>query len=1067
MHHLRPLLDRLRGCRVLVVGDLMLDEYLRGDVSRISPEAPVPVLEVRAQESRLGGAANAAANIQSLGGVALLVGVVGKDETAATFGERLSAAKIASTCVPDPGRPTSKKTRLVAQQQQIVRVDHEKRHAISGAVQDAVKQAIDLRIKDAHAVVISDYAKGVITPDVARHVIATAQAAGLPVVVDPKQRDFTLYAGATVITPNLHELEAAALTPGLFDVERVARELLPVLVGAALHGHDADGGEHDARHPQRRRNEPVPHRPRSGPRPGDRAGGVRRDRRRRHRGGNARARRRGEALPRARDRAGEHRRGDQRLEAWHVDGQRRGAPRHPRRRMTDRLLRLLTIAAAIGLGARGIADPSSVLAGGVAWLAFLLFVVSGWGFVVARIARVQDPDVGMRALWGIAGYLAVSGPLLAAGVLSKPVILALIGFGALAAAWREWTTDEPTWQRALDGVGALRQRPALALFGALLVALVVLQIVGAVATLDRNPWDDDIAYTPLVKRLLDAGNLIEPFSFRRLGAYGGQSLLGALAGVRGTLANVQLIDKGLCYAIALLLLVGYARTLRTQPLWLALVALVVVLMPDTAINTASYWSGVAMFVGLYRCVVDERWGLAGLVGAAACTLRQNYVAIAVVFLGLALSARLIRAARTTSWRAGWTAERRRWALAAGVAGLVLVPYLIAAYRSNGTFLFPFIDGTWNPSISLRATAPTWTDELQFLVWCFIETHPIVVIPSVLAVMMFATDPRPTRPITALLVASTLGLVLMVHSFVGSDANHLWRYAFAAAVTLLAVFSLETGSDDASARLVPLGRWVLLASLLLQLVVQRETLPKRFVSLFDNIREARSVDRSGDPGARAAQRRYAALQAAIPAGESVAVMLDDPAYLDYHRNQIFNLDTPGYASPGPGMPAFAGADALRAYLRGQGIRFVAFVRSDRSRYFYRRPFWVWRIFNDAEIFQTMSAYAIDMIETLASLSTRVNVAYEEEGLVVLDLGAEVPPMPAQRTASPGSCSSTGAPTIRPGTTRCTRRRAHQPAAPRRAGCTAARICVCVGASTCSSCCTARSTSASHTRGPGST
>ena len=668
--------------------------------------------------------------------------------------------------------------------------------------------------------------------------------------------------------------------------------------------------------------------------------------------------------------------------------------------MTDRLLRLLTIAAAIGLGARGIADPSSVLAGGVAWLAFLLFVVSGWGFVVARIARVQDPDVGMRALWGIAGYLAVSGPLLAAGVLSKPVILALIGFGALAAAWREWTTDEPTWQRALDGVGALRQRPALALFGALLVALVVLQIVGAVATLDRNPWDDDIAYTPLVKRLLDAGNLIEPFSFRRLGAYGGQSLLGALAGVRGTLANVQLIDKGLCYAIALLLLVGYARTLRTQPLWLALVALVVVLMPDTAINTASYWSGVAMFVGLYRCVVDERWGLAGLVGAAACTLRQNYVAIAVVFLGLALSARLIRAARTTSWRAGWTAERRRWALAAGVAGLVLVPYLIAAYRSNGTFLFPFIDGTWNPSISLRATAPTWTDELQFLVWCFIETHPIVVIPSVLAVMMFATDPRPTRPITALLVASTLGLVLMVHSFVGSDANHLWRYAFAAAVTLLAVFSLETGSDDASARLVPLGRWVLLASLLLQLVVQRETLPKRFVSLFDNIREARSVDRSGDPGARAAQRRYAALQAAIPAGESVAVMLDDPAYLDYHRNQIFNLDTPGYASPGPGMPAFAGADALRAYLRGQGIRFVAFVRSDRSRYFYRRPFWVWRIFNDAEIFQTMSAYAIDMIETLASLSTRVNVAYEEEGLVVLDLGAEVPPMPAQHYSEVG-------------------------------------------------------------------
>lgn len=645
--------------------------------------------------------------------------------------------------------------------------------------------------------------------------------------------------------------------------------------------------------------------------------------------------------------------------------------------MTDRLLRLLSIAAAVGLGVFGLAAPASVLVAGVAWLAFLLFVVSGWGYAVARIARMEDPDLGLRALWGLAGYLAICGPLLAAGVLSRPVILGLVGFGALAAAWREWTTADPLWERGLDALGALRARPGVSLFVLLLVALVVLQVVGAVATLDRNPWDDDIAYTPLVKRLLDAGDLVEPFSFRRLGAYGGQTLLDALAGARGTLANVHLIDRGLCYAIALLLLAGYARKLGTHALWTAIVALVLVLLPDTSINTASYWSGVAMFVGLYRCVVDERWALAGLVGAAACTLRQNYIAVAVIFLGLALLSRLVRN--------GWTAEKRNWLLAAGIAALVLVPYLIAAYRSNGTFLFPFMEGTWNPSVSLRATAPTWTDELQFLVWCFIETHPLVVIPSVFAVMVIASDPRPSRPIAALLVASTIGLVLMVHAFVGSDANHLWRYAFAAAVTLLAVFSLEIGADDSNTRLVPLGRWVLLASLLLQLAVQRETLPKRFAGLVENIREARH----GDPAARAQEQRYARLQAAIPAGERVAVMLDDPAFLDFGRNRIFNLDTPGYASPGPGLPAFAGADALRAYLRGLGIRYVAFVRSDRSRYFYRRAFWVWRIFNDAEIFQTMSAYAIDAIETLAALSTRTTVLHDEDGLVMLDLGAAVP------------------------------------------------------------------------------
>jgi len=233
MQHLRPLVDRLRGCRVLVIGDLMLDEYLRGEVSRISPEAPVPVLEVRAHEARLGGAANAAANIQALGGTTYLVGVVGKDETAKTLGERLAVHGIINTAIPDPDRPTSKKTRLVAQQQQIVRVDQEKRHPIAGVVADNVKYAIDQRVRDAQAVVISDYAKGVVTPDIARHAIVAARKAGIPVVVDPKQRDFTVYAGATVITPNLHELEAAAPSDA-FEVEAAVARLAPLLDRAAL-----------------------------------------------------------------------------------------------------------------------------------------------------------------------------------------------------------------------------------------------------------------------------------------------------------------------------------------------------------------------------------------------------------------------------------------------------------------------------------------------------------------------------------------------------------------------------------------------------------------------------------------------------------------------------------------------------------------------------------------------------------------------------------------------------------------------------------------------------------------
>ena len=233
MQHLRVLVEQLRGHAVLVIGDVMLDEYLRGDVARISPEAPVPVLEVRARDQRLGGAANAAANIKALGGTAFLIGVIGKDETAATLGQQVAKHEVISSLVVDPDRPTSRKTRLVAQQQQIVRIDEEKRTPIAGAVADHVKNAIDQRIPTCRAVVLSDYGKGVITAEIAQYAIAAATKARLPVIVDPKHRDFTRYRGATVITPNLHELEAAS-PGGAAEPARAAETLLPTLGGTAL-----------------------------------------------------------------------------------------------------------------------------------------------------------------------------------------------------------------------------------------------------------------------------------------------------------------------------------------------------------------------------------------------------------------------------------------------------------------------------------------------------------------------------------------------------------------------------------------------------------------------------------------------------------------------------------------------------------------------------------------------------------------------------------------------------------------------------------------------------------------
>ena len=227
---------RLRGHRVLVVGDLMIDEYLRGDVHRISPEAPVPVLEVRETERRLGGAANTAANIARLGGDATVLGVVGDDPTATALHAALEHAGVAARACVVPGRATTRKTRLVAQGQQIVRVDDEVRTPVAGEAEAALLAAIDELAAGVAAVVVSDYAKGVISPVVAQTAIAAGRRHRVPVVVDPKQRDFAVYRGATVITPNLGELEKAsgAGTASAAELAHAVGRVTPVLEGAAL-----------------------------------------------------------------------------------------------------------------------------------------------------------------------------------------------------------------------------------------------------------------------------------------------------------------------------------------------------------------------------------------------------------------------------------------------------------------------------------------------------------------------------------------------------------------------------------------------------------------------------------------------------------------------------------------------------------------------------------------------------------------------------------------------------------------------------------------------------------------
>lgn len=204
---LSGLLMTLKGVPVLVAGDIMLDRFVYGMVERISPESPVPVLQISREEVMLGGAGNTLANLAGLGAKGMILSVIGNDEHGQALKEKIKALGIdASGLLVDSARPTIVKTRYLAGHQQLLRTDFESRESVSKALGiDIINKAKEF-LKTAKAFIISDYGKGVLTKDILAELIAAAKKHNVPVIVDPKGTDFTIYRGADVITPNRKEL---------------------------------------------------------------------------------------------------------------------------------------------------------------------------------------------------------------------------------------------------------------------------------------------------------------------------------------------------------------------------------------------------------------------------------------------------------------------------------------------------------------------------------------------------------------------------------------------------------------------------------------------------------------------------------------------------------------------------------------------------------------------------------------------------------------------------------------------------------------------------------------------
>lgn len=244
---LTELLEGMSKSRIVIYGDVMLDEFVWGDVTRISPEAPVPVVDIRRESIRLGGAANVLANVIALGGDSEVVGVMGRDRA----GERLCAEltrvgahDAGGSCIIDSTRPTTLKTRIIAHNQLVVRADRETRTPVSNDIENKIIERIEAALMRADAFIVSDYDKGAVTPAVLNRVLAFAHERNVPTLIDPKSRNFPHYRPATLITPNHHEAlnftdTDDATDDGIAHAARLIRHKLAchaVLVTRGEHG---------------------------------------------------------------------------------------------------------------------------------------------------------------------------------------------------------------------------------------------------------------------------------------------------------------------------------------------------------------------------------------------------------------------------------------------------------------------------------------------------------------------------------------------------------------------------------------------------------------------------------------------------------------------------------------------------------------------------------------------------------------------------------------------------------------------------------------------------------------
>lgn len=659
---------------------------------------------------------------------------------------------------------------------------------------------------------------------------------------------------------------------------------------------------------------------------------------------------------------------------------------------------------AIGIGVSivaatlvGLLVRNPPMIGMYAWGSCVAISLIGYGSLAARFAFPgKRLPLALLASVGAGALVALGSVVTATRVMRPWLGIALVLVGCACALPRLASTLENAWAKNARRLRYGRRLPFLALLTLVPLVLIGLAYTHGAVTIALNAYDDELAYMTFPKQMLETGSFADPFSLRRVAAYGGQPFLHALLLSNGELVHIGILDRGIFFSFALLHLRELTFENRRPPFIFTLAAMVVfIFLQNTSINMASHYSGIASFIALYRLlklgeaefVAADSWHKAArlavpyaLLATFLCTLRQNFVpTVALVFLAHILGTKV----RAHGGRAFVLA------VCTAVLGLAfLAGWIVQMRQSSGTALFPLQPGYLRPAFTMRSPTMTPGDEARFI-WASLVWHePFPGWPLALLAMPLSRVLRREHTIITFAAASMIGYVFLAHSFTLSSAENFARYSFPFVMATLFLAAFALASSGPAGRVIASRRATTTASPYVLGAIVGGALLLGQAREFLRLTYQNTVHLAFAGHWRPeVVGRYAHAQSVVPENASILVMVDEPYNFNYARNRIYNLDVPGALSPPPGLPFFGPVAEWKQYFATQGIRYITFIRPTQSRGNYVRPYWFRRFFHEDEIWRRHAPYYIYAFDALEELAKPSRILFEELGLVVIDLERE--------------------------------------------------------------------------------